>query len=97
MNKISCEEYVRKRKDYKAWCEEKKKRHEKEEEIKINNIKIEAEVWKYINKYRKKKEKKNEGIKLESWENYFMDLLEGTKRRVILNQENEEKEEKEKR
>lgn len=41
--KISCEEYVRKRKEYKVWCEEEKKRDEKEEDTKINNIKTEAD------------------------------------------------------
>lgn len=35
--KISCEEYVRKRKEYKVCCEEEKKRDEKEEDTKINN------------------------------------------------------------
>lgn len=33
--KISREEYVRKRKEYKAWCEEGKKKYEAEEKKKI--------------------------------------------------------------
>lgn len=77
--------------------EEERKRHEKEKEIKINNIKTEAEVWKYTNKYRKKREKIEERIELESWESHFMDLLGGIKRRVVLNQAEEEKEESERK
>ncbi|KAL6418758.1 hypothetical protein ACFW04_014226 [Cataglyphis niger] len=86
------------KKDYKIWCEEERKKHEKEEEEKINNIRTEAEAWKYINKYSKKRERIDEGMKLESWNNYFMDLLEGTKRRVVLELEEgmEEEEENEK-
>lgn len=53
--KISREEYVQKRKYYKAWCKEKK-RHKKKEEKKIKCIGTEKEVWKYINRYRKKRE-----------------------------------------
>lgn len=64
-DKISREEYVRKRKNYKVWCEKEKKRHEKDKGIKINNIRTEAEAWKYINKYRKKREKIDKGIELE--------------------------------
>lgn len=36
-------------------------------------------------------------IELESWESHFMDLLGGTKRRVVLNQAEEEKEESERK
>lgn len=32
---------------------------------------------------------------MESWENHFMDLLEETKRRAVLNLDDEEKEERE--
>lgn len=53
--KISKEEYIRKRRRYKEWCKEQKKRQEEEEEEKIRNIKNEAEAWRYINKYRKRK------------------------------------------
>ncbi|KAL6419350.1 hypothetical protein ACFW04_013929 [Cataglyphis niger] len=64
-------------KDYKIWCKEERKKHEKEEkEEKINNIRIETEAWKYINKYGKKRERIDEGIKLEIWKNYFMDFTE---------------------
>lgn len=71
--KISREDYVKKRRDYKIWCNEEKRRHEEEEERKIRSIKTEKEAWKYINKYRKKREGIDEGIELGksiSW-NYW--------------------------
>jgi len=60
--KIGRENFITKRKRYKEWCKEQKKKHEEEEEIKIRSIKSEAEAWKYINKY---KEKKTEWTKME--------------------------------
>lgn len=85
--KINREEYVKKKKEYKAWCKEKKERYEKEEEKKIKSIKTEEEAWKYINKFRKKRERVDENIKLESWREHFMELLEGTRERRIIEEE----------
>jgi len=53
--KIIREDFITKRKGYKECCKEQKKKHEKEEEIKIQSIKSEAEAWKCINKYKEKK------------------------------------------
>lgn len=64
--KIKRKEYVQKRKDYKIWCKEEKRRHEEEEKEKKKNISIEKEAWKYINKYRRKREGIDEGIELET-------------------------------
>lgn len=71
--RIDKEEYVRKRKEYREWCKEQKKKHEEEEEEeeRIRNIKSEAEAWKYINKYRKKKtERISEKINIEEWKDH---------------------------
>lgn len=77
--KINSEVYVTKRKAYREWCKEQKKKHEREEENKIRNIKSETEAWKYINKFRKKKAEKTDGnIQPNNWREHFMDLLEGT-------------------
>lgn len=81
--KISREEYIGKRREYKKWCEEERKKYEKEEEKKINLIRTEEEAWKYINKY-KKRERIDENIDLESWNTHFMELLDGTTRRVTI-------------
>ncbi|XP_012535403.1 golgin subfamily A member 6-like protein 6 [Monomorium pharaonis] len=88
--KISREDYVQKRKHYKEWCKEEKKRHEEKEERKIKNISTEKEAWKYINKYRKKREGIDEEIELGNWKKHFMDLLRGKEERITWQQEEEE-------
>lgn len=58
------------------------------------SIRTEAKAWKYINKYRKKeRERIDENIELESWENHFVDLLKGTKRKAVLDIEEKKEEE----
>jgi hypothetical protein len=54
---------------------QRKEREEKE----IKEIRTGEEVWKYINRERKKKESVSEEITLQDWEVYFMKLLEGRK------------------
>lgn len=77
--KIDKKEYVRKRREYKRWCEEERKKHREEEEEKIKAIRTEEEAWKYINKYRKRREKIDDNIEMEKWTEHFMELLEGSK------------------
>lgn len=36
--KINQQKYIQKRKNYKIWCNDERKKHEKEEERKIRNI-----------------------------------------------------------
>lgn len=79
--KITKEEYVNKRKDYRKWCTKERSEFEKKEEEKLRSIRTEEEVWRYINKFRKKKEKIDESINLESWKAHFMDLLRGSEER----------------
>jgi len=91
--RIGKEEYVRERKEHKEWCKVQKSRHENEEEEKIRSIKSEAEAWKYTNKYRNKKtEGISEEIQMDEWRDHFMELLGGTKERVVLDIEDEEEE-----
>lgn len=95
-NKITKGEYAEKKKGYKKWCKEKRKEYEKEEEKKIKSIKIEAEAWKYINKFRRKKEGVDKNIKLNSWRKHFMEILEGVNERIkIEDEEDKEREEEE--
>ena len=63
--KIDREEYVKKRKEYKGWCEEERKRHREEEEEKIKAIRTEEKAWKYINRGRKRREKIDENIEMD--------------------------------
>lgn len=76
------------------WCDGERNRYEKEEEERIKMIRTE-EAWKYINRYRKKRERIDEKIKMESWYNHFKELLEGSKKRTTMEEEgNKEMEEK---
>lgn len=43
------------------------------------NLRTETQIWKWINKGRKRRKKYNEEIKMEEWERYFIRLLEGDK------------------
>jgi len=93
--KIEKEEYVQRRR--RKWYEEQKKKHEEKEEAKLRSISTEQKVWKYINKYRKKKIRgTSEHIQIDRWTDHFMELLGGTHERVILEIGSEEEEEKRK-
>ncbi|KAG7196729.1 hypothetical protein KM043_016066 [Ampulex compressa] len=78
------------------WHSVEWKRYEKEEEDKIKSIRTEKEVWKYINKYRKKKEGIDESIQSERWRRHFMDLLDGASEKMILEEREETEEGEEK-
>jgi hypothetical protein len=74
--KATKEEYKRARKRYKLVCKEKKEKKRIEEEMKMKGIKTEEEVWRYINRERKKKgEIVSDRITMEEWGKYFSELL----------------------
>jgi hypothetical protein len=53
-----------------------------EEEMKMKGIKTEEEVWRYINRERKKKgEIVSDRITMEEWRMYFSELLGGEENR----------------
>ena len=61
---------------------------------KIKKIKIEQEAWKYINKYRRRREDIDEDISEEEWKNHFMKILEGTEHKEGRKTEGHRAEEK---
>ena len=76
--KCSREALIEGKRAFKQWCKQRKERHEEEEMEKIKKIKTEQEAWKYINKYRRRREGIGEDISEEEWKNHFMEILEGT-------------------
>ena len=50
-------------------------------ELKLDNIRTEAEAWNQINKYRNSRGKTEEEITAVEWFNHFIGLLDGTKDR----------------
>ncbi|XP_050494320.1 golgin subfamily A member 6-like protein 6 [Bombus huntii] len=98
--KCSREEFIEEKKEFKQWCEQRKEKQEEEEMEKLKKIKTEQEAWKYINKYRRRREVVDEAIREEEWKNHFMEALEGTenkedKRTEGWREEEESKEERE--
>lgn len=69
----------------------KKQKEKREEEAELRKVKREAEVWKYINRKRKKKAWKDNNIGEEEWRMHFKNLLGGKKK------EERKKEEKRKK
>jgi hypothetical protein len=80
--KATKEEYKTARKRYKLVCKQKKEKKRMEEEMKMKGIKTEEEVWRYINRERKKKgEIVSDRITMEEWRKYFSELLGGEENR----------------
>jgi hypothetical protein len=80
--KATKEEYKRARKRYKLVCKEKKEKKRMEEEMKMKGIKTEEEVWRYVNREKKKKgEIVSDRITMEEWRKYFSELLGGEENR----------------
>jgi hypothetical protein len=78
-NKIDRSRFLEAKRRYRERCREKKKQKWEREEKEIKEIRTEREVWKYINRKRKKKESVSKEITIQEWEEYFMKLLEGRK------------------
>lgn len=57
------EEYLEERKEWKNMRRESEKEWKKDRDAELKAIKNENEVWKFINKYRKKKKNVNSNIK----------------------------------
>lgn len=92
--KVSREKYMEERRKWKELLETKQKKRKEEEEKELRGLKNEAEVWKYINKRRGRKEDKGNNIKKEEWKNYFQDLLEGSEEEEKKGREEKDEEEK---
>ena len=74
-NLVAFEEYRNKKKEFKQFCQAKKKEQEKKYEEEIRNIKHGKELWKFINKERKKRVEISENIQLEEWKKLFCTAL----------------------
>jgi hypothetical protein len=90
-NKIDRSRFLEAKRRYRERCREKKKQKREREEKEIKEIRTEREVWKYINRERKKKEPVSEEIIIQEWEEYFMKLLEGRKEEGKVGTQRKEK------
>lgn len=72
------DKFLEEKRKLKELAEQKQREKREEEEIELKNLRSVAEVWKFINRKRRKKVWKEANIKKEVWKNHFMELLEGT-------------------
>jgi len=81
------ERYWECKRKYREHCE-RKKREETERWMKeAENVKKEGDVWKLVNKGRRKKRTVDERIEQEEWKEHFMRLLGGVEHRVRVGEE----------
>lgn len=66
-------------------------KRKKEEELELKKMKKEAEVWKFINKKRRKREWNENNIAKKKWRRYFKNLLKGREEEETLNEEGSKK------
>jgi len=72
--KIGKERFLEEKAKFKELVEKKQKEKRKEEE-ELKKIKNEVEIWRYINKKRDNKLKKENNIGKDEWRKHFMNLL----------------------
>ncbi|XP_024867350.1 uncharacterized protein LOC112451550, partial [Temnothorax curvispinosus] len=76
--------YREEKQRYKKLCEGKKRREMEKWEAEVKQIRTEGQVWKVVNKERKRRRRVNEGISMQEWDGYFKELLGGVKGRVVM-------------
>ena len=83
-------DFIRCRKEYRDLCRKKEEEYRKREEREIENIKTEAEAWKFINKGRKKREGICRTIEMVEWEKHFKEIFGGVEEKKDDWQRNKE-------
>ncbi|KMQ90798.1 stress response protein nst1-like protein [Lasius niger] len=77
------EEYRKARAEYKLMCKRKKEEENEKWLKEAQEAKTEGEVWKVVNRERKRRRVVNEGIEAKEWKEHFMRLLGGVERKVM--------------
>lgn len=67
--------YREEKRMYRRVCEEKKKKEMERWVEEMKEVKSKKQVWKVVNRERKKKRGVNEDIEMGEWDRYFRDLL----------------------
>lgn len=75
------ETYSKKRKEYKKICEGKRVGMQERIEEEIKQIRNKNDIWKFINRERKRRIGTTKKVKIQEWTRYFMELLEGQERK----------------
>ncbi|XP_053989910.1 uncharacterized protein LOC128882349 [Hylaeus volcanicus] len=80
IGKVTRQEYLRNKAEFREMCKRKEVDKREEEIEKIRNVKTEGQVWTYINKERKRNTEGATSITMEEWLKHFVELLGGTER-----------------
>ena len=70
------------KKEYALLCEGKKRKEMEKWEKEVEEVRTEGQVWKIVNRDRRRRKRVEEGIKMEEWEEYFRGILGGVEWRV---------------
>lgn len=70
------ERYIEKKK-MKELCKQKQRERRVMEENELKSLRNAVEVWKFINRKRRKKREVGGNIRMEQWMRYFRELWEG--------------------
>ena len=70
-------EYKEKKREYARLCEEKRKKEVERWVREVEGVRTEGQVWKVVNRGRKRRGRVNEGIAMGEWDGYFRGLLGG--------------------
>lgn len=74
--------YRESKRKYRRMCEEQRKEEVERWEKELEGVRTEGQVWKAINRERKRRRKVNERIKMVEWDEHFKGLLGGVEWRV---------------
>jgi len=75
--------YRKKKKEYRELCKRKKKEENDRWEREAEQVRGERDVWRIVNRGRRRGKKVSEDIEMEEWRKHFMRLLGGVECRVI--------------
>lgn len=79
------ETYIQKRRELKKLFGKKKDNLQEKEEREIEQLKNANDIWKYINRERKKRTEITKNISIKEWRKYFVELLEGEECKQQIN------------
>ncbi|KMQ82179.1 axoneme-associated protein [Lasius niger] len=68
--------------EYKLLCKNKREEENEKWSKEAQEARTEGEIWKIVNKERKRRKGVNDGIEEKEWREYFMTLLGGVESRV---------------
>lgn len=76
--KITRERYIEGKKALRVMQEQKQRERRNKKEEELGKLQKESDIWKFINKKRKKREWTDNNIGKGEWRKHFMQLLKGT-------------------